>query len=212
MTPARARLTLFAITALFAATAGNALFLQERPRSMLTNLPSTAISITQFPVDPLPTPPARASTPAHPEGQYRLAAALQRELSLRGYASQLQVPALGLRLAVLAYEYDMGMPLTGEPSEQLLKQMLFDPAQAPKGLFADRAEANPRLVAAVQKSLAALGFFGGSQLSGRMDVWTVNGVKDFQRHRSLDVSGRLSEITLLELVTYSGQPLQLAGG
>jgi peptidoglycan hydrolase-like protein with peptidoglycan-binding domain len=116
-----------------------------------------------------------------------------------------------LRLAVLAYEFDNAMPLTGQPAETLLKRVLFDLNQAPKGFFADRAEANPRLVMEVQKVLLGLGFFSGV-LSGRMDVWTTGAVKDFQRHRRLELSGRLTEVTLLELISYSGQPLQLPPG
>jgi len=198
--------------ALFAATAGNVLFLQERPRAVTQNgWPSTDFTIPQFPAEPLQSP-ARASTQLSPEDFEKLQNGLQRELAQHGYLPQLQIPRIGLRLAVLAYECDMGMPLTGELAEPLLKHLIFNPGQVPKGLFADRAEANTHLVAAVQKSLLALGFFSGSQLTGRMDFKTVNGVKDFQRHRSLEVTGRLSEVTLLELVIYSGQPLQFAEG
>ena len=61
------------------------------------------------------------------------------------------------------------MPLTGEPAEALLKHILFDLNQAPRGIFADRAEANQKLVTEIQKTLLGLGFFRGA-LSGRMDV------------------------------------------
>jgi hypothetical protein len=210
MTPIRARLTLFAVMAIFLATAGNALFLQERPHSRgMSGMPSTAVSITQF---PLAVPDTRrpASQPGA-EGQDRLQFALQRELARRGYSDQLQTQGDGLRLAVLAYEFDSAMPLTGEPNEALLKHILFDLNQAPRGVFADRAEANPRFVMAVQEKLLGLGFFSGV-LSGRMDVWTAGAVKDFQRYRRLDLTGRLTEVTLLELISYSGKPLQLSTG
>ena len=190
MTPIRARLTLFAIMALFLATAGNALFLQERPGLHGTNsLPSTAVSITQFP--PAATPravesPKLTGAPGT-EGQDRLQAALQRALAEHGYADQLRAPNEGLRLAVLAYEFDNAMPLTGEPNRALLIQILSDLNQAPRGFFADRAEANPRLVMAVQEKLLGLGFFSGV-LSGRMDVWTAAAVKTFQKHRGLEAA------------------------
>jgi|SRR5208337_605920 len=203
MTPLRARLTLFAIMAIFLATASNALFLQERPRTLpgssagrlYLNEPSPAAAPAAF----------SRETPAE-----RLLAALQRELARHGYADQL-AQNNGLRLAVLAYEFDNSMPLTGEPAEALLKHMLFDLNQAPRGIFADRAEANQRLVTEIQKTLLGLGFFRGA-LSGRMDVWTAGAVQDFERHRRLPLSGRLSETTLLELISYSGQPLQLSSG
>ena len=234
MTPLRARLTLLAIMALFLATAGNALFLQERARTPSTmwsgRLPPenpTVISHTleaasqpaappvQAPEaqpaaapQPAPPQPSRAQPPAEPASP-RLLAALQRELGRHGYADQLQAQANGLRLAVLAYEFDNSLPLTGEPTEGLFKLVLFDLNQAPRGAFADRAEANPRLVIEIQKALLGLGFFRGG-LSGRMDLWTSEAVKDFERHRGLMLTGRLAEATLLELVSYSGQPLQLS--
>jgi len=238
MTPLRARLTLLAIMALFLATAGNALFLQERTRTPSTmwsgRLPPenpTVVSHTleaaplpaalpaaappvqapeAQPEAPRPAPPqpSRTQPPAEPASP-RLLAALQRELGRHGYAGQLQAQANGLRLAALAYEFDNSLPLTGEPTEGLLKHVLFDLNQAPRGAFADRAEANPRLVIEIQKALLGLGFFRGA-LSGRMDLWTSEAVKDFERHRGLTLTGRLAESTLLELVSYSGQPLQLS--
>jgi peptidoglycan hydrolase-like protein with peptidoglycan-binding domain len=137
--------------------------------------------------------------------------ALQRELAKHGYAEQVRAAQNGLRLAVLAYEFDNGLALTGEPAETLLKRLLFDLNQAPKGVFADRAEANSQLVMEVQKTLLGLGFFRGA-LSGRMDGWTEGAVKDFERHRGLLPAGRLTEAALLELITYSGQPLQFSSG
>ena len=238
MTPVRARLTLIAIVALFLATAGNALFLQERTRapsatwaSRIQAEKATPVSNTLESVSapamapaPLPSPlplsapqpmsavqaaqPSLAQPPAETAAQ-RLLTALQRELGRHGYAEQLRAQANGLKLAVLAYEFDNGMPLTGEPAEALLKQILFDLNQAPRGAFADRAEANQRLVMEIQKALLGLGFFRGA-LSGRMDVWTSEAVKDFERHRGVTLTGRLTEATLLELVSYSGQPLRLS--
>ncbi len=262
MTPARVRLTLLAVMALFLATAGNALFLQERARTPSTlwaghipaDKPATTASTpaaasrpaapaaqaaaaqapavqapqpreirqaklqTPSPVAPpapQPTslkPPQPSLTQATAENATpRILAALQRELGRHGYAGQLRDQANGLRLAVLAYEFDNGMPLTGRPTGALLKHVIFDLNQAPRGVFADRAEVNQRLVIEVQKALLGLGFFRGA-LSGRMDVWTSEAVKDFERHRGLKLTGRLTEETLLELVSYSGQPLRLAGG
>jgi hypothetical protein len=155
--------------------------------------------------------PQAAPAPRHHEPpSARLVSALERELTQRGYADQLKARSNGLRYAVLAYEFDAGMPLTGEPADALLKQILFDLNQAPHGTFADRAEVNLRLVMEVQKALLGLGFFRGT-LSARMDMWTAGAVKDFERHRGLPLTGRLNEATLLELIAFSGQPLRLSG-
>lgn len=211
MTPARARLTLFAIAALFLATAGNALFLQERTRApgsvWASRIPLDRSSAAGTTMEAASTPAASSQQTAESAAE-RLLAALQRELAQRGYREQL-AQANGLRLAVLAYEFDNGMPLTGDPTEELLKQILFNINQAPHGAFADRAEVNPRLVIQIQKTLLGLGFFSGT-LSGRMDLWTSAAVRDFERHRGLPLTGRLNEATLLDLITYSGHPLQLS--
>ncbi|MGO9174411.1 MAG: peptidoglycan-binding domain-containing protein [Rhodomicrobium sp.] len=203
MTPLRARLVLLAMMAIFLATAGNALFLQERPRML------PASNDGRFYLNEA-APAAAPAAFSRETPTERLHAALHRELARHGYADQL-TQNNGLRLAVLAYEFDNNMPLTGEPAEALLKHMLFDLNQAPRGIFADRAEANQRLVTEIQKTLLGLGFFRGA-LSGRMDVWTAGAVHDFERHRRLPLTGRLSETTLLELISYSGQPLQLSSG
>jgi len=211
MTRLQARLTLFAVMAIFAATASNALFLQDRERLLNgSGLPSTAVSLTQLSTDK--AAPSNAGTSAVLEEDPRaprLHIALQRELARRGYANQLQVRPNGLRLAVLAYEFDNSLPLTGEPTEALLKRVLFDGNQGPRGSFSDRAELNTKLVMEAQRMLAGLGFFRGT-FSGRIDVWTSNAIRDFERHRGIPLTGRLSDQTLLELISYSGQPIRLS--
>ena len=215
MTPLKARLTLFAVSAIFLATAGNALFLQERARlRRINDGPTTAVSITQFPLDKAADAAhGQTKAPAAPklkpdEHDPRLFVALQRELARKGYEAP-QPRASGLRAALLAYEYDSGLRLTGDPTEALLKRLIFDLNPAPRGVFADRAEADVKLVQETQTMLLEIGFFSGT-LSGRMDVWTVNAVKAFERHRGLSANGRLTETTLLELISYSGQPMRRA--
>src|SRR5271157_3123022 len=211
MTRLQARLSLFAITAIFLATASNALFMQDRARLMNSNgLPSTAVSLTQLPADKAPPDTAGPGALLEEDPKApRLHVALQRELARRGYANQLQVRPNGLRLAVLAYEFDNGLPLTGEPTEALLKRVLFDGNQGPRGSFSDRAELNTKLVMEAQRMLAGLGFFRGT-FSGRIDVWTSNAIRDFERHRGIPLTGRLSDQTLLELISYAGQPIRLS--
>jgi hypothetical protein len=209
MTRFRARLSLFAIMAIFLATASNALFMQER-----VGLPTTSVSITQFPADK-GSPAAEASPAPLGRGEEikgpRLHAALERELGRRGYSDQLRHLTNGLKLAVLAYEFDNGLPLTGEPTQALLKRILFDMNQGPRGAFADRAELNPKLVIETQRMLTGLGFFSGT-FSGRVDVWTSKAIGDFERHRGLPLTGRLTAETVLELIAYSGRSIVLSSG
>lgn len=207
MTRLKARLILFAVTAIFIATASNALLLQNRARLAL---PSTAVSLTQLPQgkaapETADLPDLLEQDPSTP----RLYVALQRELALKGYSTQLRVRANGLRLAILAYEFDNGLALTGEPTDTLLKRILFDVKPGPTGPFVDRAEGNVKLVMETQRKLAELGFFSGP-FSGQVDVWTSKAIKDFERHRGIPQTGRLSDRTLLELISYTGQPIRLS--
>ncbi len=206
----QARLTLFSVMAIFAATASNALFLQDRARFLSGHgLPSTAVSLTQLSTDKAAPDNAGASAVLE-EIRERLACTLRSSGSFRGAAIQTaQVRPNGLRLAVLAYEFDNSLPLTGEPTEALLKRVLFDGNQGPRGTFSDRAELNTKLVMEAQRMLAGLGFFRGT-FSGRIDVWTSNALRDFERHRGIPLTGRLTDQTLLELISYSGQPIRLS--
>jgi Putative peptidoglycan binding domain len=207
MTPLRARITLFAIMAVFLATAGNALFLQEHRAFRHGEDAGKLLLDSALPA--VGPKPAFIAGPHTESAEVRLHSALQRELSKHGYSDQLNVPVHGLKLAVLAYQFDSGLTLTGQPSEVLLKRLLFDLNQAPKGTFADRAEANQQLVTEVQNMLLGLGFFRGA-LSGRIDEWTEGAVREFERHQGLTPSGRLTPRVLLELINYSGHPVLLS--
>src|SRR5690606_14381969 len=76
--------------------------------------------------------PARDLTPATKSAADQaidsdVVRAVQRELIDRGYEAG---PVDGVahavtRAAVMAYEHDHGLPLTGQPSEDLLKKILF---------------------------------------------------------------------------------------
>ncbi len=215
MSPLRARLTLFAISTLFAITATNALFLQGPLR---TGEPTSSISLSE--VTQKDSPPvvlrkssalsetAITSPPAstQPERKAKVEAAIERQLTRKGY----EIAQGGsVRGAVIAYEFDAGLPLSGAFSDGLLKQMVFETRSAPRGPLADRAEADRQLVLSVQKKLLELGFFSGT-LTSQMDIWTINAVKAFERHRGIGITGRLNEATLGELIAYSGQPVERA--
>ena len=60
--------------------------------------------------------------------------AIQRELNLRGYAGKPRPePSVFTRAAIIAYEFDENMPLTGEPSEALLKSLILAGRRADQG-------------------------------------------------------------------------------
>jgi peptidoglycan hydrolase-like protein with peptidoglycan-binding domain len=162
-------------------------------------------------VEPVKHPaPARGAAKPVPA---RLVRAIQRELSDRGYAVGEDNGVLGLqtRAAILGYEFDADMPLTGEPAEAVLKSLIFGRAAGKGGPGpAERFERREQLVARVQEALATLHYRSGPA-DGRLDRPTREAIRKFENDRRLQAAGRLTERVLLELVIATGQPLQVNG-
>jgi len=138
--------------------------------------------------------------------------AIQRELAYRDYAVDRRDGQLdtSTRVAILNYQYDTGMALTGRPSESLLKQILFSSFQAaPRGGRTARLEADRALIVRVQRVLSRLGF-GNLKETGQVDRSTRRGLREFAAFRDLPRDGRVSSRLLLELADVTAQPL--AGG
>ncbi len=158
--------------------------------------------------------PSARTTPANerqmpPEEVIR---AIQRELAYRSYLVNRRDGKLdtSTRLAILNYQYDAGMTLTGRPSESVLKNILFGPFQAAsESRRIARLEADRALVARVQRILSQLGF-GNLPESGRVGAETRQSLREFAAFRDLPEDGRLSPRLLLELADVTDEPL--AGG
>lgn len=135
--------------------------------------------------------------------------AIQRELAYRDYLVNRRDGKLdtSTRVAVLSYQYDNGMILTGRPSESVLRHILFGPFQAaPERDRVARMEADRALVARVQLVLSRLGF-GNLRESGRLGPDTRNALREFGAFRDLPRDGRLSPRLLLELADVTDEPL-----
>src|SRR5262249_42311934 len=108
--------------------------------------------------------------------------AVQRELRQRGYG------ALGsdgnmrpaTRAAIMAFEYDHGLPLTGQASEALLRRILFGAGGAadPAAGKVRSAEAQ-EMVRSVQQSLLALGYRPGPA-DGQLAADTIRAIREFE--------------------------------
>jgi peptidoglycan hydrolase-like protein with peptidoglycan-binding domain len=135
---------------------------------------------------------------------------IQRELKRRGYHAGPEdgQAHVGLREAIIAYEFDRGLPLTGEPTQQLLKELLFAPFSSapPQQLSPKRLESTVELVKQVQTALASLGY-GPQAINGKLDEPTRAAIRLFQTERNIPATGALSERLLLEIYTFTGQPL-----
>ncbi|MDZ4789686.1 MAG: peptidoglycan-binding protein [Hyphomicrobiales bacterium] len=158
---------------------------------------------------PSPPPPAKEAARPLAVGVETIKA-VQRELARRGYSVGAEDGRIRMitREAIIAYEFDRGLALTGEASEALLKDMLFAPVtpRAERKLDARRYEVSQPMVARVQEVLSSLGF-GPGAMSGQMDAATRAALRQFQSHRKLAATGELSERVLLEMSVVTGKPL-----
>ena len=120
--------------------------------------------------------------------------AIQRELKARGYGPLAGDGVIGLttRAAIMAFEFDHGLGLTGEASEDLLRRILLgaSPDIEPAGAAKVRSVEAEQVIRTVQQRLTALGY-----RIGRVDGWlgedTVKAIRDFEMDKGLVPKGRI---------------------
>jgi len=126
--------------------------------------------------------------------------AIQRELRQKGYGNLSSDGTLRpqTRAAIMAYEYDTGLVLTGQASEALLTRILFggSPAAEPAGKVGSAEAAE--LVRFVQHSLAALGYQPGPA-DGQLKAETVRAIREFEMDKGLVPKGRVSAELMAQL-------------
>lgn len=144
-------------------------------------------------------PSSAADTMPHApdaEGDPATIAAVQRELSARGYGPLTADGMTGLmtRAAIMAFEFDNGLPLTGEATETILGRILLG-ADAGEGAGTDarrvRGPQAEALVRTVQQSLVALGY-PIARIDGRMGEDTSRAIAAFEANDGLKPKGRVS--------------------
>ena len=229
MSAVATRLVFLAFLGLTGFITYNALYLQEQRNGAL--LPTAGA-----PRVPLPTGPIHVSNPPAPKpvavttdlpplrGQaapQQLVTAIQRELAARGYAGG---PVSGklsdeTRRAIASFEKDHGLPITGSPSDELLRRILLGEAAAPAASTGSVAATNrapqvkPNSVASsdstikqVQQILADLGYAPGPVDGTRGDE-TERAVSAFQRDRKIAQNGRITPELLREIKRVTGRDL-----
>ena len=117
MTPARVKIGLVAFLLLGVALSGNLLFFQ--PNSRLAGRGDRGIATGAI---------NRTDHAVEVAASFETVRAIQRELNLRGYEVGTPDGKRGLvtEAAIMAFEYDHAMALTGEPTEALLMQILME--------------------------------------------------------------------------------------
>lgn len=133
--------------------------------------------------------------------------AVQEQLNRQGYgpveADGVMRPAT--RAAIMAFEQDHRLGLTGEASQDLLKQLVFGTpedtgAPGPSEVRSPHAEA---IVRQVQQLLVARGYRPGA-VDGQLSAATVAAVRTFETDQGLVPKGRVSVAVLERLQTGIG--------
>lgn len=128
--------------------------------------------------------------------------AVQRELGRKGYEPGAQdgVPSLMTRAAVMAFEWDHGLPLTAIPTEALLQNILLDRRAA--GLAGAGSQQRSRqavqIIRTIQQSLAVLGYLQGG-VDGHLGEATRRAIREFEMDNGLVPSGRISSPLVAKL-------------
>jgi peptidoglycan hydrolase-like protein with peptidoglycan-binding domain len=142
--------------------------------------------------------------------------ALQRELHRRGYDPGTPNGVLNLvtRAAIIAYQYDHGLPLTSEPSEELLKAIVFETSGAVRALGSGSSrELSPQaeqIIRTVQQWLLALGYTVG-KVDGRHSEDTQRAIRKFEMEQGFPPTGRVSGQLVAHLARVAGKGRLAAG-
>ena len=132
--------------------------------------------------------------------------AVQRELQIRGYETGGSDGIAGLmtRGAIMAYEYDHNLPLSGQPSDRLLKAIILGERGKARGKGGEVKTAEAQdVVRSVQRSLAKLGYKPGAA-NGRLTPDTLRAIRAFEGDQALPETGRISGPLIARLLRLSG--------
>ncbi len=205
MEPQQARLTFAAFLALSGFIIFNALFMQKDAGFMLR----VSVDRALLKVDASDEATALGSN--HSFVGDKLHTAIRRELSQLQYFPGSRSSRLDRRLdamtmgAIMAYQYDRGLPVNGLASDALLKSLLFGATKAAGQLKTtpQMGSETRQLVAEIQGILSAKGHYGG-KIDGIFKGRTIEAIKRFERHAGLPVTGRVSGLLVQELTRLTG--------
>lgn len=168
---------------------------------------SSAVYVNLFYMQPLPASKsadvaqskdlqAAVAQPYAPESAANTAVnVIQRELQNRGYttgpAGNTVTPVL--QAAIMAYEFDQGLPLTGEPGEALVRTIILGPGSADAAPLAGAkpGPAAQQIIATTQQMMTRLGY-GPLPQGGTMTEALASAIRRFEREQGMTETGRIS--------------------
>jgi peptidoglycan hydrolase-like protein with peptidoglycan-binding domain len=206
------------------------IFVFQPPGRQMAGLESSRRGVSIGQGWPNETPPASVPGPAErtavvppletgavkplPETADRsdLTKAIQRELKAKGYEAGAVDGVTGLvtRGAIMAYESDAGLPLTGEPRQPLLQHIILGSAQIQPGSEGTRTPPGPEaeaVIRAVQRAFRQLGYIT-TLPDGRLNDATRRAIRKFEKDRKLGETGRISGELLAKLANLAGDALR----
>jgi peptidoglycan hydrolase-like protein with peptidoglycan-binding domain len=143
------------------------------------------------------TPPVEANVGARADAE--TVRAVQAELNRRGYGPLAADGAMrpAARAAIMAFEHEHRLPLTGEASQELLKQLLFGapPTTGAAGPAEVRSPQAQAVIKDVQRQLTARGYRPG-EADGRLSAETIAAIRTFEADQGLVPKGRISAVLL----------------
>lgn len=222
-----ARLVFLAFLGLTGTIIYNALYLQDEHRGAMGSAASVTAIHSRIVAAPAAAPVAKlpaVRTDLPPlKGQEvpeQLVRAVQRELKERGYDTG---PADGklredTRAAIASYEKAEGLPVTGVPTDELLREILLGVsakgAGATGSLKPASSESSPPTVSddtatikAVQQIMSDLGYSPGP-VDGTLGASTSHAIAAFQRDRKMAQDGRITPELLREIKRVTGRDLE----
>lgn len=156
-----------------------------------------------------PKPQTDVAAAAPSGGGAELIRAVQRELEAQGYgaAGQTGDDDFVTRASIMAFEWDNGLPLTGQASEALLHQLIL--GSTPGGSPGARADVPPgpkaeEVIRTVQQSLDMLGS-SGIRADGRIGDATSKAIRTFEARQKMTVTGRISGHLMARLLRLAGE-------
>lgn len=131
--------------------------------------------------------------------------ALQRGLSAKGYDPGPVDGVAGLmtKAALMAFEFDNGLPLTAQPTAERAELITFGvPADSKRTGFEQATEISSEasgVIRTVQQTLAGVGYDAGP-VDGALSSRTRRAIREFEIDHGLPETGRVSGKLVAELV------------
>jgi peptidoglycan hydrolase-like protein with peptidoglycan-binding domain len=185
------------------------------PEARINELNGTAMKTAS--AAPAPTAGRPGEVMADQDGSSELTRAIQRELAAKGYETGAVdgIASPVTQAAIMAYEADNGLALTGEPRQGLLQHIVLgatgdlpgagrDSSPAPSTSEGGLGTAAERIIRSVQASLRRLGYAASSE-DGRMSPNTILAIRKFEADQRMPATGRVSGELMAKLAALAGR-------